>query len=58
MAIFTNDEHYILTIGDDGRIRFIEWSSEIYIAPDSLIEDSEIQDAVASLDGKYFALLS
>ena len=34
-AIFTNDEHYVLVIGNDGRIRYIEWSSNIFIAPEN-----------------------
>lgn len=56
-VFFSSNQEKILALGNDGILREFEWRAVNDISTGFLKEDI-IEDAVATGDGKYFAILS
>ena len=57
MALFIKQDRQVVMIGEDGKVRKLDWSFESN-EPEKYIHEYQIQDAAASIDSNYLALLS
>lgn len=59
ISVFSSDDQYVIMLGNDSRIRYLEWSvNEKKLKVKQKLQEEFLNDVLASPDGKLLVTLS